>query len=313
MVSRSQNNSDVYHKVNSITWKFIVKMYGAHPEVIIEDAKDKSKRAEVYRTDVQRTTTSRTPSDNTPGLGRTIRGELLKPTGISNEMFFCYLNAVTQTLLGLEKFTETMANFNKTGKIGAYTKAFFNIIKDLEAGVESNARALKLLALDIFDYNEQHDAHEFLLHFLSKMQDEMNVKDEESVVRSSKATNSPNKKPSNTPVDEMFVGQVTSQVVCNACKNVSNTNEPIMDISLSLTGKHKSLDDCLTNYFKKEDLSDSYKCEKCKKSTKAYKKMVLDKLPKVLVIHLKRFRMFPKKKKISDFVSFPVDYLSLRK
>jgi len=42
-------------------------------------------------------------------------------------------------------------------------------------------------------------------------------------------------------------------------------------------------------FLKEEVLDDLFKCEKCNKRTKSTKKFVIWRLPKILVIHLKRF------------------------
>lgn len=72
-----------------------------------------------------------------------------------------------------------------------------------------------------------------------------------------------------------------------------------------------TIDDCIAKFFSEEELSDHYKCEKCKKSCKAKKKVYVSRTPSILVLHLKRFKIFPKKRKISDFVKFPLYSFSL--
>ena len=66
------------------------------------------------------------------------------------------------------------------------------------------------------------------------------------------------------------------------------------------------LEKCLANYLKEDVLecSDLYKCEKCKKLSKARIKTDISKLPTVLVFHIKRFQ-FPSMKKITTKVKFP--------
>lgn len=61
-----------------------------------------------------------------------------------------------------------------------------------------------------------------------------------------------------------------------------------------------------------------YSCEKCKKLRNGVKRCSLYKLPEVLCIHLKRFRMYEfngsmgYSSKISQYVQFPLDGLDIR-
>ncbi len=71
--------------------------------------------------------------------------------------------------------------------------------------------------------------------------------------------------------------------------------------------------DCLNQFFSSEILPDDYKCEKCKKKSKASKKFILYRTPQILVLHLKRFKIFPRKKKISDTIKFPIQNLNIKK
>lgn len=69
-----------------------------------------------------------------------------------------------------------------------------------------------------------------------------------------------------------------------------------MTISLAFD---TSLDKCITNFLKEDYIdcregskhkeADMYKCEKCKKKSRAKIKTDLTKIPSVIVFHLKRF------------------------
>lgn len=68
-----------------------------------------------------------------------------------------------------------------------------------------------------------------------------------------------------------------------------------------------SLSDCLNHYFKDEfvDLN----CENCKSNTKYLLKSKLTRLPKYLIIHLKRFSYSSNNTKINTFIDFPENCL----
>jgi len=54
---------------------------------------------------------------------------------------------------------------------------------------------------------------------------------------------------------------------------------------------HKaSLEKCLKDHFSESEITDKYTCDSCKKTTtKAKKRHLMVKLPKILIFHIKRF------------------------
>lgn len=50
-----------------------------------------------------------------------------------------------------------------------------------------------------------------------------------------------------------------------------------------------SLEDCLSNFIKEEDMDSGYKCQRCKKATPMTKGLSIYRLPQILCLHMKRF------------------------
>lgn len=71
-----------------------------------------------------------------------------------------------------------------------------------------------------------------------------------------------------------------------------------------------TLEECLTHFSRKESLEDYY-CSTCEKHRNADVQISLWKLPKVLVIHLKRFDMQNRVKKINRCLQFDITNLIL--
>ena len=85
-------------------------------------------------------------------------------------------------------------------------------------------------------------------------------------------------------------------------------------VSAERKNKGMSLEDCLTEFTKEEQLSedDLWYCPRCKKHQQATKKFDLWKAPDVLVVHLKRFsNSRTLRDKIDALVDFPVDGLDI--
>lgn len=81
-----------------------------------------------------------------------------------------------------------------------------------------------------------------------------------------------------------------SEVHCKNCKHVSRTYDPYLDLSLPLASARKvTIYDCLDSHFK-EEIAESYTCEKCKKVDKVKLIISICKTSRILAIHLKRFK-----------------------
>ena len=96
------------------------------------------------------------------------------------------------------------------------------------------------------------------------------------------------------------------------------TYDPYLDLSLPLEGSssnysQRDIYDCMNQFFSEEVLPDDYQCEKCKKKNRASKKLQLNRTPKILVLHLKRFKVFPRKQKLTETINFPLKKLDLQK
>ncbi|XP_033751882.1 ubiquitin carboxyl-terminal hydrolase 44-A-like [Pecten maximus] len=154
------------------------------------------------------------------------------------------------------------------------------------------------LAIPTFKGYAQQDAQEFLCELLDKVQQEL------AVVNGAKDI-----------VNDTFQGELVSQVTCLKCKNISETHEPYMDLSLEFPERYQitkknykiAQDMChvtemLAKFTGIEELEGKiYSCEKCNKDrrgkspakvvyTEAQKQILVRKLPDVLRLHLKRFR-----------------------
>ncbi|KAJ6264639.1 hypothetical protein Dda_0788 [Drechslerella dactyloides] len=92
-------------------------------------------------------------------------------------------------------------------------------------------------------------------------------------------------------VHDLFEGALTSETKCLTCENVSRRDEPFLDLSIDLE-KHSSVTSCLRNFSASEMLCERNKfhCDVCGGLQEAEKRMKIKRLPKVLALHLKRFK-----------------------
>ncbi|KAJ1416926.1 hypothetical protein B484DRAFT_305941, partial [Ochromonadaceae sp. CCMP2298] len=138
-------------------------------------------------------------------------------------------------------------------------------------------------------------------------------------------------------ITDMFAGQLQSTVECLTCGHRSSTYDPFLDLSVPISsdaeptppksflgslrhsvagaGDSKStLEKCLEKFTAEEvlDNENMYLCEKCSTKRKSIKTLSIFKYPRVLVIHIKRFRYSSARRvKLFDDVKFPTSGLNL--
>ena len=92
-------------------------------------------------------------------------------------------------------------------------------------------------------------------------------------------------------VHELFEGTLTSETRCLTCENISQRDEPFLDLSVDLD-QHSSVTSCLRRFSEEEMLCERNKfhCDNCGGLQEAEKRMKIKRLPKILALHLKRFK-----------------------
>ncbi|CAI9152960.1 unnamed protein product [Rangifer tarandus platyrhynchus] len=177
-------------------------------------------------------------------------------------------------------------------------------------------------------YNQQ-DAQEFLRFLLDGLHNEVN-----------RVTARPKSNPENLdhlPDDEkgrqmwrkyleredsrigdLFVGQLKSSLTCTDCGYCSTVFDPFWDLSLPIAKRgypEVTLTDCM-RLFTKEDVLDGDEkptCCRCRARKRCIKKFSIQRFPKILVLHLKRFSESRiRTSKLTTFVNFPLRDLDLR-
>lgn len=92
-------------------------------------------------------------------------------------------------------------------------------------------------------------------------------------------------------VHDLFEGTLTSETKCLTCENVSQRDEAFLDLSVDLD-HHSSVTSCLRKFSEEEMLCERNKfhCDGCGGLQEAEKRMKIKRLPKILALHLKRFK-----------------------
>lgn len=155
----------------------------------------------------------------------------------------------------------------------------------------------------MFEDNLQHDAQEFLCSLLVSLQDT-----EKEIFKRTDNTSQ-----HSSPFEDLFHGQLLHQTKCLTCEDAKKRYESFQDISVPIQKEAKVNDPkafsptpkkaqdsesllwALSQFARIEHLSgdNKYFCENCLTHTEAEISTSFEKLPKILIIHLKRFTANP--------------------
>lgn len=131
------------------------------------------------------------------------------------------------------------------------------------------------------------------------------------------------------PYDEFTLGELKSKIIhkrslilaVHVKKYMREFKEhlgSVRRVEIS-SGSHVALTDCFDSFVKEEQLDSEnmWYCKKCQKDVQAKKRIELFRLPKILIVHLKRFksrifmRNYLTQSKNDEFVDYPVEGLDL--
>lgn len=200
-------------------------------------------------------------------------------------------------------------NYDNTTAYGMQ-ESLFTALKDVfeaiaahhsRIGIVSPTRFLEVLRKEneMFRSLMHQDAHEFLNLLLNEVvaNVEVNAKKLESerdpkISEDAHVSKDGVRTPSNTGwVHELFEGTLTSETKCLTCENISQRDEVFLDLSVDLD-QHSSVTSCLRKFSEEEMLCERNKfhCDRCGDLQEAEKRMKIKRLPKILALHLKRFK-----------------------
>jgi len=207
----------------------------------------------------------------------------------------------------------------ENSKAYGMTESLFTCLKDIfeaviahrsRIGVVSPQKFLETLRRDneMFRTPMHQDAHEFLNLLLNEVVENVEKFSKQSgngsspsngldealtpVVRATMPEAVLNSSPLTSRwVHELFEGTLTSETRCLTCENTSQRDEAFLDLSVDLE-QHTSVTSCLRKFSEEEMLCERNKfhCDKCGGLQEAEKRMKVKRLPRILALHLKRFK-----------------------
>lgn len=148
----------------------------------------------------------------------------------------------------------------------------------------------------MYSGSAQQDSQEFLRFFLESLHGALNSAAKAEPITIDDSMNDTRRaelmwnwysKTENSPIKDLFVGQLKSTLRCTVCDNTSVTFDPFWDLSLPIpSGSRCKLSDCLGLFIKEEilDGDEMPTCSKCKTRRKSTKNFTIQRFPKILVI-----------------------------
>ena len=265
--------------------------------------------------------------------------ELARPRtcGLRNLGNTCYMNAALQCLANLSLFSDfiaqvavdpTCSNESRTSSgrstrssrhasqapvIAECLSKLFKAMTTEKNGHSHSPDSFRNAFAKIHDSFwgfRQQDSHEFLRILLSQLESEF-----------------PIYQPSLTDViNQCFGGKLQSVVVCIQCGSEFEKVDYFYDLSVDIPAEFWTkpkdqacmevctLQDCISKFFTLESLTENewFYCTECQLKQPSAKQFMILKEPKILCIHIKRFRHDKTaKSKLNTFISFPVKGLDL--
>lgn len=270
-------------------------------------------------------------------------------TGLQNLGNTCFMNSVIQCLAYAPALTSYFCsdlyynhiNFNSQyGSKGELAVEFGALVEKLNAHrhryIEPKSFRESIIKHIGFAGNEQQDSHEFMMMLFDKLHHDLNIHAKDKFKQNGIVANHGNSNHDdnniNIPratlgyqfwkkhlemnksvISDLFEGIFMSTLTCTFCKGQSNTFEVFNCLSLPIPSETRChVRDCLSHFSNPERIEAAWECPRCKQKREADKKIVICKLPKVLIIHLKRFSLDGRwRQKLQTTVDFPLTDLSV--
>ena len=276
------------------------------------------------------------------GRSRTIKGQVPGIAGLENLGNTCYIGSAIQCLSNCqplidyflaEIYTKDLNVKNPMGTGGELTLAFAELVctnwqDSYDCIVPKHLVRTVWKHSSVFKPEMESDVHEFMIFMLEKLHEDLNRASRSPTVKVPQLEENTNEeiraakawqqhlKCNSSVIVDLFQGQFKSTITCSVCNQVSTKFDVFQYLSLSIPSNQKKvrLEDCISEFTKNEELEEGWNCLNCNRSTSAFKRISIWKVPPILILLLKRFEFTNKtSRKLKNSVKFPLADLSLEK
>jgi len=198
--------------------------------------------------------------------------------GLKNDGATCSLNTLVQALFMLPEFRASLDAPGVSGATDApLTKALRELFLAMQGPRAVASTAALRRALGWGPVNRQHDLHDVWLRFFDKLEDEFKTVGQTEMLQS------------------IFNGTQHNYVTCSGCGHTSEIDDGFSSLELEVSheAEGSNVQAALRALLHPEELKGDarYHCDRCACKRDATRGIKLQKMPQVLTLHLKRYRM----------------------
>jgi ubiquitin C-terminal hydrolase len=230
--------------------------------------------------------------------------------GLANLGNTCFFNSILQLMYQCTVLNKLLVSNNINGTLINYYKDYINSYINSNNMFQPNNIVQHVSSLLGRNGFQQEDADQYITFIIDTIIDEF-----KDWAKASNINLIPNKNMSLIDlVTSLFTIKIEKELICPNCNYVSKTNDDINKLYLSLdhNNQNQNLDDLINNYtFETLDDNNKWKCDKCNNRVNATIKRVIKKLPKYLIITLKRYKN--NNIKIDNPILMPYNYTYINK
>lgn len=216
--------------------------------------------------------------------------------GLSNYCLSCCVNTLLQTFSATWELAELLDKWEPAGVKTVERNVplqLKKVLTDMRSDLSQPAPhhdLLHCLDRNSVRLHTQHDADEVFLSILNLVQEQMD--DKQLALE----------------IQTLYKISVETHLQCLECASVQTKASYLLSLPLHIKEDHNSLEGCLKSFFEHQELRgiNSYFCAQCETKTPSKQGVKLISLPRILCMHLKRFRNSHRgTRKLESTVTFP--------